>query len=125
LPDPADWQDYLFQMGQRFRAALMSRRDGARVHAGTRANRTELEQHMQVLVEAGLPLPVAVQLLVSLGCFVVGYVLEQQAATTTPAMPLSPETLAGQAVLALREMGDDAAFAAGLRMLIAGAAGRV
>ena len=117
------WQEYVFQMGQVFRAALTSHRDGARIHAGTRANRSELDQQMQVLVGAGLPLDIAIQLLVSVGRLVVGWVLEEQAEASAPPGPQTdPETLAGQAIRTFFDMGDDAAFEAGLRFLIAGAA---
>lgn len=127
-PPPRDlpWQDYVQRIGQDFRCALMSRRDGARIHAGTRENHALLERHMQVLLDAGLPMPLAVQLLVSLSRLIVGWVLEEQAKAASPsAAPnaqSAPSGLAGRAIGALVEMGDDAAFAAGLRFLIAGAA---
>ena len=125
-PPPAEmpWQDHVFQMGQDFRRALMAYRDGARVHAGTRANRGLLEKHMTVLVGAGLPIPLAIQLMVSIGRFVIGWVLEEQAEASTPPDPSAPQAtgLAGQAIRAFFEAGDDATFKTGLRMLITGAA---
>lgn len=122
-PSDAQWQDYVLQTGQGFRRALMAYRDGARVHAGTRANRGLLEKHMTVLVEAGLPIPLAIQLLVSVGRFVIGWVLEEQAeasASLNPALP-DPNSLAGKTIRTFFEMGDDAAFDAGLRFLVLGA----
>ena len=116
------WQDYVFQMGLAFRAALMAYRDGARVHAGTRANRGQLEQHMAVLVQARLPMALAIQLLVAVGRFVVGWVLEEQAEASAPPGPkAAPDSLAGQTIRVFHEMGDQAAFEAGLRMLTDGA----
>lgn len=124
-PPPADmpWQDHVFQMGQDFRSALMAYRDGARVHAGTRANRGLLEKHMTVLVGAGMPVPLAIQVMVSIGRFVIGWVLEEQAEASAVPDPSAPEAtgLAGQAIAAFFEAGDEASFKIGLRMLIAGA----
>jgi TetR/AcrR family transcriptional regulator, tetracycline repressor protein len=122
-PNGVQWQDYVFQTGQGFRRALMAYRDGARVHAGTRANRPLLEKHMSVLVDAGLPIPLAVQLLVSVGRFVIGWVLEEQAeASNLPNDTLpSPDSLAGKTIRTFFEMGDDVAFNAGLRFLVLGA----
>lgn len=122
-PPEMPWQDHVFQMGQDFRNALMAYRDGARVHAGTRANRGLLEKHMTVLVGAGLPIPLAIQLMVSVGRFVIGWVLEEQAEASEPPDPNAQETtgLAGQAIRAFFEAGDDATFKTGLRMLITGA----
>lgn len=126
-PDPdTPWQDYVFHTGQAFRAMLLAHRDGARVHAGTRANRAKLEEQMTVLVRAGLPIPLAIQLLVSVGRFVVGWVLEEQAeAASPPGPPVAPGSLAEQTLVSFLEMGDEAAFQAGLRMLIDGAGARL
>jgi TetR/AcrR family transcriptional regulator, tetracycline repressor protein len=124
-PPPPDmaWQDYLFLTGQGFRSALKAYRDGARVHAGTRANRSILEKHMAVMVNAGLPLPLAIQLLVSIGRFVIGWVLEEQAEAAVRHSYVLPDadSLAGRSIRAFAAMGDDAAFDAGLKFLIAGA----
>jgi TetR/AcrR family transcriptional regulator, tetracycline repressor protein len=120
-PPGTRWQDYVFQLGQSFRHALMAYRDGARIHAGTRANRTQLDKHMRVLVDAGLPTPLAIQLLVSVGRLVVGWVLEEQAEASAPPNPQSTEeTLAENTIRIFFDMGDDAAFEAGLRFLIKG-----
>jgi TetR/AcrR family tetracycline transcriptional repressor len=120
LPPDTPWQDYVRTLGHAFRSGLMAYRDGARVHAGTRANRGQLERHMTVLVAAGLPVPQAIQLLVSVGRFVVGWVLEEQAEATASTPPLA-DGLAGQAIRAFFEAGDEATFDAGLRLLIKGA----
>lgn len=117
------WQDHLFETGKGMHGALMAYRDGAQIHAGTRANRGLLEQQMTSLVAAGLPIPLAVQLLVSIGRFVVGWALEEQAEPMAmPGTVPQPGSLASQSILALQDMGDDVAFEAGLRMLINGAA---
>jgi TetR/AcrR family transcriptional regulator, tetracycline repressor protein len=123
-PPPPDvpWQDFVYLTGQSFRRALLAYRDGARIHAGTRANRNRLEQQMQVLVNAGLPIPLAIQLLVSVGRYVVGWVLEEQAEASAPPGPaLVPIGLAVQSIRIFHAMGDEVAFNAGLRMLIDGA----
>ena len=120
------WQDYAFAEGCAFRAALMAHRDGARLHAGSRPSRPQLEHSMTVLTQAGMPVPLAIQLLVSIGRFVVGWVLEEQAEHAQqvghPEPFELPDGLAGQAVQAFFDIGDDAAFETGLRMIIAGAA---
>lgn len=125
-PPPPDmpWQDHVFHMGQDFRRGLMADRDGARVHAGTRANRSLLEKHRTVLVGAGPPIPLAVQLMVSVGRFVIGWVLEEQIAASASHDPNTPQAtgLSGEAIRAFFEAGDDATFNTGLQMLITGAA---
>ena len=121
LPVPDQpWQHYALALGHAFRAALLAHRDGARIHGGSRANSPQLERSMAVLTQAGLPVPLAVQLLVCIGRFVVGWVLEEQAEHAGPFQ--LPDGLAGQAIQALFDIGDDAAFDTGLRMIIAGAA---
>lgn len=117
------WQDYALQTGRAFRRALLAYRDGARVHAGTRANREQLEQHIAVFIKAGLPMAGAIQLLVSIGSFVVGWVLEEQAEKVDPpTLPPKSDSLAEAAIRTFIAMDNDTAFEAGLRFLVLGAA---
>lgn len=76
------WQDFLRRNGRSFRAALLSYRDGARVHAGTEAAPDDLEPieaQAMVLVRAGFTPGQAMQLFVAVSRYVVGCVLEEQA----------------------------------------------
>lgn len=119
-PDMA-WQDQLFTLGSMMRRALLSCRDGALIHAGTRADRGLLETQMQALTQAGLPPDRAVRVLVAIGRMVVGWVLEEQAEGSIPP-EVTPGSAAEAALNIMREIGEDGAFDSGLRMLIAGAA---
>ncbi len=84
-PDEA-WQDFLRRNGRSFRAALLSYRDGARVHAGTEAAPDDLD-HVEVqirhLTAAGFSPGQALQLFVAISRYVVGCVLEEQASPIT------------------------------------------
>ncbi len=121
--DPAlIWQDHVLAFARAFRAALLSHRDGARVHAGTHANPAMLERHMGVLVAAGFPVPLALQLLVSTGRLIVGWVLEEQAEDVpAPEEADLPQGLAGAAIRVFDAAGETAMFEAGLQFLVTGA----
>lgn len=119
-PPGQSWQDQLYDMGAGMRQALLSCRDGARIHAGTRANRALLEEQVARLAAAGLPTGLAIRVLVAIGRMVVGWVLEEQAEGSTPP-EVEPGSLAEAALQVMVEIGEDGAFASGLRMLIAGA----
>ena len=119
-----DWQAYMLEVGNTFRAALLSHRDGARVHAGTRVKRTQFEAMIGTLTACGLPLEVALNLCIAVGRFTIGGVFEEQAETTIPVEP-ELEGLAGEAIRLYHESGETRAFEAGLRFLIAGAAAQL
>jgi TetR/AcrR family tetracycline transcriptional repressor len=126
------WQDWLMEDGLSFRHALLAYRDGARLHAGTRptpAHYPSIEARLQLLCAAGFEPGPATLLLMSVGRFVVGWVLEEQSAQAPDAPPSStlngpdaaqyPLLAAGWA----QTVGDDAAllFDRALRLLIDGA----
>lgn len=126
------WQDWLMADGQSFRRALLSYRDGARLHAGTRpgeAQRESIEARLRLLCEAGFEPGPATVLLMSIGRFVVGWALEEQSAQAPDAPPSSrvhgphasqyPLLAAGWA----QTVGGDAdtLFDRALRLLIDGA----
>lgn len=119
-PPGTPWQEQLMALGQGMRQALLSCREGARIHAGTRADRSLLDQQITLLTAAGLPVEVAIRLLVAIGRLVVGWVLEEQAEGSIP-----PEAAAGSpaaaALTVMAEIGEAGAFTSGLRFLIAGA----
>ncbi|HWU15112.1 MAG TPA: tetracycline resistance transcriptional repressor TetR [Caulobacter sp.] len=76
------WQDFVRRNARSFRAALLSYRDGARVHAGTEADPGDLdnvEAQARFLVRAGFTPAAAMQTFVAVSRYVVGCVLEEQA----------------------------------------------
>ncbi|HEY8975496.1 MAG TPA: tetracycline resistance transcriptional repressor TetR [Burkholderiaceae bacterium] len=131
-----DWRDWLLADGRSFRKALLAIRDGARLHAGTRpgeAQRESIEARLRLLCAAGFEPEPATLLLMSIGRFVVGWVLEEQSIQQADAPPSA--TLAGPdatqypllaAGWAANVGGDaDAVFDDALRLIVDGAAARL
>ena len=132
-PEPDEpWQAWLMADGRSFRRALLAYRDGARLHAGTRpgeAQRGSIEARLELLCAAGFEPGPATLLMMSVGRFVVGWVLEEQSAQAPDAPPSS--TLKGPdaaqypllaAGWAATVGGDaDAMFDRALRLLVDGA----
>jgi len=85
LPAPdGDWRLWFRENAHSFRRALLSRRDGARVHAGTLPSPDQLpraEVMMRLLGAAGFAPEDAVAILMALSRFVLGWVMEEQAAS--------------------------------------------
>ncbi|WP_033288547.1 TetR/AcrR family transcriptional regulator C-terminal domain-containing protein [Amycolatopsis jejuensis] len=83
VPD-GGWDEQLADLARRFRAALLSRRDGARVVAGTYVT----QQHtvalgqlwIDTLTRAGLGVEDAARASFTLSSFVLGHVIEEQGA---------------------------------------------
>jgi TetR/AcrR family tetracycline transcriptional repressor len=76
------WQVWLAENARRFRLALLSYRDGAKVHAGSRpesASFAELDAQARALRDAGFSLQDSAHAGIVIGRFVVGWVLEEQA----------------------------------------------
>jgi TetR/AcrR family tetracycline transcriptional repressor len=129
-PDEA-WQDFLKRNGRGFRAALLSYRDGARVHAGTEAAPDDLD-HVEVqirhLTAAGFSPGQALQLFVAISRYVVGCVLEEQASPITGSAEQARLDDAARAYPALAEAiadyrGSDheGLFERGLDLMVRGA----
>ena len=127
------WQDWLLADGLSFRRALLAYRDGARLHAGTRpgeAQRESIEARLRLLCAAGFEPGPATLLLMSVGRFVVGWVLEEQAAQQPDAPPSAhvagPEAASHPLLAAgwAQTVGGDAeaVFERALKLLIDGAA---
>lgn len=129
-PEPGeDWQDFLIGNSRSFRRALLAFRDGGRVHAGTEGDPRDVanvESHLRLLVDAGMSTERAIELLVSLGRYALGCVIEEQ--TEPPperdaldkaaeAFPLVREALAHY-----RNNSQEAFFETGLRTIVEGAA---
>jgi TetR/AcrR family tetracycline transcriptional repressor len=132
LPAPGqDWRDFLMANARSFRGALLGYRDGARVHAGTEADPgalPQIETQLAFMAEAGFTPGMAMDLLVAIGRYVVGCVLEEQAeypenAGRGPDLDAAatshPLTAAG--LRHYRRSGADGLFEAGLKLIIAGA----
>ncbi|MDQ0472021.1 TetR/AcrR family transcriptional regulator C-terminal domain-containing protein [Labrys wisconsinensis] len=129
-----DWRGFLAEDARSFRRALTAYRDGARVHAGSEPDPDEaghVEVMLRFLAGAGMAAPSALQLLIALGRYTVGCVLEEQAAPAPGTEPTGLDAaaqdrplLAG-ALAAYRAGGHEAAFEAGLALLLDGAAAAV
>lgn len=127
-PPPApgeDWREALVRLGLRFRAALMSHRDGARLHAGSPPDSAQLAQYLVLMMnDHNVPLRIAIPLMSSIGCFTVGWVLEEQAeraAGDEPDPQTWPEGPIRTAVEQHMAQDDAASYETGLRFLIRGA----
>lgn len=132
-PPPGErWQDWLHEDGRSFRRALLAYRDGARLHAGTRpgeAQRESIEARLRLLCDAGFEPGPATLLLMSVGRFVVGWVLEEQATQQPEAPPSSKAHGPDAARYPLLAAGwtanvggdADAVFERALRLLVDGA----
>jgi TetR/AcrR family tetracycline transcriptional repressor len=125
------WQDFLRRNARSFRAALLSYRDGARVHAGTEAAPDDLD-HVQAqilyLAAAGFSPGEALQLFVALSRFVVGCVLEEQASPITGSARQTRLDEAARAYPTLmeaiayyRQSDHEGLFERGLALIIRGA----
>ena len=128
----AHWRDWVMADGRSFRRALLAYRDGARLHAGTRPGKAQhesIESRFGLLCAAGFDPGSATLLLISVGRFVVGWVLEEQSAQQPDAPPSAkaaepdaaryPRLAAGWAAT----VGADAdiVFERALRLLVDGA----
>jgi TetR/AcrR family transcriptional regulator, tetracycline repressor protein len=127
VPADAEWRKLLRDNAHSFRRALLSRRDGARIHAGTIPSvdqMPKMEAVLRLLGSAGFSLKEAVTMLLAVSRFVVGWVLEEQAmadnpderAKSYPALEQFP--LASEAFALLRNQTADAAFDDGLSLLL-------
>ncbi|MEV0616304.1 TetR/AcrR family transcriptional regulator [Nonomuraea sp. NPDC050404] len=84
LPDGLTWREQLAVLAGRLRTALLSRRDGARVYAGTHSVGPNTlgfaDTLVGVLLETGLPAEAATRTMFTIINFTVGHTLEEQAA---------------------------------------------
>jgi len=122
---------------RRFRRALLSRRDGARLHAGTRPEPAEfaaVESETALLSAAGLAPADALRAQIAIGRYVVGWVLEEQADATDAgeregermaAADLAAYPTLAEGMAAVRDADPDAEFDHGLGLLLDGIAARL
>lgn len=129
--DGETWQDFLRRNGRSFRAALLSYRDGARVHAGTEADPGDLahvETQAAFLVAAGFTPGQAMQLFVAVGRYVVGCVLEEQASPIEGSVEQArldeaskAYPVLSEAIAYYRTSGHVGLFERGLELMVKGA----
>ncbi|OQR65312.1 TetR family transcriptional regulator [Streptomyces maremycinicus] len=84
LPMPGDdWRDWFADNTRSFRRALLMRRDGARLHAGSTptGDLDRIRRKMDFLVTSGVPERDAQMAMLAASRFTVGSVLEEQADT--------------------------------------------
>lgn len=77
-----NWRQFLIENARSFRRALLTYRDGARIHAGTRPTNDQMgqaEAQIGFLVQAGFTPADAARALIAISHYVVGSALEQQA----------------------------------------------
>ena len=133
LPD-APWTEQIRILGNRLREALISRRDGARVVAGTFAPGVNTvigsDMAVQVLCRAGLPPAEAGSATFALFYYVLGHTIEEQAQLRQPPddgwrvrterldVPVSPQY--ASALQALTGSAPAERFNFGLNVFIAG-----
>ena len=94
LPDDGDdARSFLVKSHRSFRRALLTYRDGARVHAGSRSEASDndaAERQLAFLVARGLTANLALRILITLSRFTVGFVMEEQSEAEHPPQ-LSPD----------------------------------
>jgi TetR/AcrR family tetracycline transcriptional repressor len=121
------WGDWLVRRAAGYRDALLAHRDAARIVGGaTQLSRSvpEFEHELAALVTVGFTPRQALQVITTASHFTLGHVLQIQGGAT-PDRPAHVPDLTDQPTLreALRGTGGpDAAFDAGLRIILAGAA---
>jgi TetR/AcrR family tetracycline transcriptional repressor len=132
------WDDWAAERVGRLRDAMLRYRDGARVFAGSfnthPAVLRTMELTLRTLVDAGFPLEAAARAFPALLHYTVGFTIEQQARSGAAYDTANPYAGRGLATLLdparhpltarvadqLDEAGSDAAFAYGLRLILAG-----
>jgi TetR/AcrR family tetracycline transcriptional repressor len=134
LPPKLDWPKQLTALGKRLHAALLSRRDGARVVSGTFApgphTMAASRRAAQVLADAGFTPKRAWEITFAVFYFVLGHTIEEQAQSRMPPGDDWTARLAGaglqaddplaQGLKALASADPGERFAYGLRVFVAG-----
>ncbi|MGJ7605930.1 tetracycline resistance transcriptional repressor TetR [Variovorax sp. LT1R20] len=133
--DGETWEDFLRENARSFRRALLARRDGARLHAGTEPDPGDLEMveaQLAAVVNRGMAATDAMALMIALGRYTVGCVLEEQAAPDDAAArqqtldaAAASRPLLAEAFASYRKAGPDAMFDIGVDLMIEGAKARL
>jgi TetR/AcrR family tetracycline transcriptional repressor len=136
LPLPGEsWDAFLRENARSFRRALLARRDGARLHAGSEPDPGDLEMveaQLAAVVSRGMPATQAMALMIALGRYTVGCVLEEQAAPPDAAQrqqtldaAAASRPLLAEAFASYRKAGPDAMFEIGVDLMLEGAKARL
>ncbi len=116
LPKPCDeWREWFSENTRSFRRTLLMRRDGARLHAGTRPGAGDIDRirhKIAFLVARGLPERNAKIAMLAASHFTVGSVLEEQAHANRD--PRRDEEIG------VAEIDCESAFEAGLALIVNG-----
>jgi TetR/AcrR family tetracycline transcriptional repressor len=116
LPGPGDdWRDWLREHTRSFRRTLLMRRDGARLHAGSRPGVGDLERIGWIVaffVAAGMTEREAMMGMLAANRFTVGTVLEEQADVA--------RDLVQDEAIGIPSVDHSAAFEAGLTLIVDG-----
>jgi TetR/AcrR family transcriptional regulator, tetracycline repressor protein len=84
---PSTWQELVMAFGRGLRAALLRYRDGARMVAGSYLTDSALygpmERTLQIFADASIPPTEAGGCLNTVHCYVIGFVIEEQATLTS------------------------------------------
>lgn len=120
LPNPSDdWQTWFRDNTRSFRRSLLSHRDGARLHAGTRprtADMGRIAQKIGFLVAVGLPEREVHMAMLAASRYTVGCVLEEQSERKSDGNECD--------VTNLPTIDHEMAFEMGLSLLLDGLAAR-
>ncbi|MGR6432438.1 TetR/AcrR family transcriptional regulator C-terminal domain-containing protein [Rhizobium sp. PAMB 3174] len=120
LPTPADdWRAWFLDNTRSFRRTLLRRRDGAKLHAGSRPGATDMDRiahKMAFLVASGLPERDAQMAMLASSHFTIGSVLEEQAEATS--------STAERHVAEIPHIDREAAFEEGLKLIVDALASR-
>ncbi|RIX82356.1 tetracycline resistance transcriptional repressor TetR [Acidovorax cavernicola] len=129
------WETFLRENARSFRRALLARRDGARLHAGSEPDPGDLdmvEAQLAAVVRLGMPATQAMALLIALGRYTVGCVMEEQAAPPDAAerqqtldAAAASRPLLAEAFASYRKAGPDAMFEVGVDLMLEGAKARL
>lgn len=132
VPRPGDdWRHFVAENSRSLRRALLAHRDGGRLHAGAEAeieDFVKLEAQLRCLVDAGFPIELATLALISVGRFALGSAIDEQAEQVEARVWDQAELdqaaaklpLFGKSLRYYRKNGPEAAFEAGLEVIVAG-----
>lgn len=140
VPENAPWDEFALSYGEGMRQMLLRHRDGARMFAGTYLTDTSVYQQqeaaLRLLVDGGFAIEDAGQVLMTVHCYAIGYVIEEQAVYPRRGerddryvIDRRTERMADQNVPLATAAGPamftdfDRRFTRGLRAIIAGVAG--
>ncbi|MFI6645350.1 TetR/AcrR family transcriptional regulator C-terminal domain-containing protein [Streptomyces sp. NPDC050504] len=115
LPSPEDdWRDWFLENSRSFRRTLLTRRDGARLHAGSTPTNDldRIRRKIAFLVASGVPERDAQMAMLAVSRFTVGCVLEEQADADAPNAEALPDDVP--------VLDHEEAFEAGLALILDG-----